>query len=241
MHRVFEDFLEQLSESVDAADLCEAMASAAAAFDFPLFAYFSRPSASGRKPRLISNYPPSWTSRYMQLRYHRHDPVILRGLQGWDTFDWGVDLARQHLPASQQRILEEAARFGIRCGLTMSMHDHRGRFAALTLASDQSRPPLLRSLTRYEQALQLVAISFHIFARRRLAEDCVVDGVILTPRKFECLKWAADGKSAWDISQILSVSKRTVTFHLENAKAKLGVRTINQAVARLAASCQSRP
>ncbi|WP_280515988.1 MULTISPECIES: LuxR C-terminal-related transcriptional regulator [Mesorhizobium] len=44
------------------------------------------------------------------------------------------------------------------------------------------------------------------------------------------------GGAAWDISQILGLSKRTVTFHLENAKAKLGVRTINQAVARMAAS-----
>lgn len=44
------------------------------------------------------------------------------------------------------------------------------------------------------------------------------------------------GGAAWDISQILGLSKLTVTFHLENAKAKLGVRTINQAVARMAAS-----
>ncbi|WP_342634084.1 hypothetical protein [Mesorhizobium tamadayense] len=31
-----------------------------------------------------------------------------------------------------------------------------------------------------------------------------------------------------------------MTFHLENAKAKLGVRTINQAVVRLAASGRAR-
>ncbi|UVC15215.1 LuxR family transcriptional regulator [Mesorhizobium onobrychidis] len=240
MYRVFENFIEQLSASVDAVDLHQAMASAAAGFDFPLFAYFSYPSVSRQTPRLISNYPSSWTSHYLQLRYHSHDPVILRGLQGWDTFDWGVDRPRQYLPASQQQILEKAAQFGIRAGLTMSMHDRRGRFAALTFASGQSHPPLLRSLTRYEKALQLVAINFHIHARRRLAEDCVVDGIAVTPREFECLKWAAGGKSAWDISQILGISKRTVTFHLENAKAKLGVRTISQAVARLAASRQSR-
>ncbi|MER8409226.1 LuxR family transcriptional regulator [Mesorhizobium sp. M1307] len=240
MHRVFENFVEQLSASVDAADLREAMASAAAGFDFPLFAYFTYPSAPGDAPQLISNYPSSWTSRYLQQRYHSLDPVILRGLQGWDTFDWGVDRARHCLPNSQQQILESAAEFGIRGGLTMSMHDHCGRFAALTFASDESRPPLLRSLTRYEKALQLVAINFHIHVRRRLADDRVVDGVTLTPREFECLKWAARGKSAWVISQLLGVSKRTVTFHLENAKAKLGVRTINQAVARLAASGQAR-
>nr|WP_282595043.1 helix-turn-helix domain-containing protein [Mesorhizobium amorphae] len=88
--------------------------------------------------------------------------------------------------------------------------------------------------------MQLVAINFHIHVRRRLADDRVVDGVTLTPREFECLKWTARGKSAWDVSQILGVSKRTVTFPLENAKAKLGVRTVNQAIARLAASAQAR-
>lgn len=121
------------------------------------------------------------------------------------------------------------------------MHDRRDRFAALTFASDESHPPLLRSLTRYEKALQLVAINFHIHVRRRLADDRVVDGVTLTPREFECLKLAARGKSAWDVSQILGVSKRTVTFHLENAKAKLGVRTINQAILRLAESGRATP
>lgn len=53
MYRVFENFVEQLSASVDAVDLHEAMASAAAGFDFPLFAYFSYPSASGQRPRLF--------------------------------------------------------------------------------------------------------------------------------------------------------------------------------------------
>ncbi|WP_319946039.1 helix-turn-helix transcriptional regulator [Mesorhizobium sp. AR07] len=86
--------------------------------------------------------------------------------------------------------------------------------------------------------MQLVAINFHIHVRRRLAGNCVVDGA--KTREFEALRWAARGKSAWDISQILGLSKRTVTFHLENAKAKLGVRTINQAVARMAASCHAR-
>ncbi|MET2831345.1 autoinducer binding domain-containing protein [Mesorhizobium shangrilense] len=137
-----ENFVEQLYASVDAGDLCEPMASAAAGFDFPLFAYFIYPSVPGDAPRLISNYPSRWTSRYLQQRYHSLDPVFLRGLQGWGTLDWGVDRARQCLSTSQQQILESAAQFGIRGGLTMSMHDHSGRFAALTFASDESRPRL---------------------------------------------------------------------------------------------------
>nr|WP_246462359.1 autoinducer binding domain-containing protein [Mesorhizobium sangaii] len=50
------------------------MASAAAGFDFPLFAYFIYPSVPGDAPRLISNYPSRWTSRYLQQRNHSLDP-----------------------------------------------------------------------------------------------------------------------------------------------------------------------
>jgi DNA-binding CsgD family transcriptional regulator len=49
------------------------------------------------------------------------------------------------------------------------------------------------------------------------------------------LEWAARGKSAWEIGCILGISRNTVAFYLEGAKKKLGVRTIVQAVARLAA------
>ena len=68
------------------------------------------------------------------------------------------------------------------------------------------------------------------------AADHVVDGAALSPRQFECLEWAARGKSAWEIGRILGISRRTVAFHLDNARAKLGVRTVYQAVARLSAS-----
>jgi hypothetical protein len=47
---------------------------------------------------------------------------------------------------------------------------------------------------------------------------------------------ASQGKSAWEIEQILGISHNTVASYPENAKQKLGVRTIAQAVARLAAA-----
>jgi DNA-binding CsgD family transcriptional regulator len=62
-----------------------------------------------------------------------------------------------------------------------------------------------------------------------------IDGVSLSAREFECLEWAAQGKSAWEIGRILNISRHTVATYLENAKSKLGVRTVVQAVARLAA------
>jgi LuxR family transcriptional regulator, activator of conjugal transfer of Ti plasmids len=81
-----------------------------------------------------------------------------------------------------------------------------------------------------------MAMYFHAHARRSTDSERLIDGVSLSPREFECLEWAAQGKSAWEIGRILGISRHTTATYLENAKTKLGVRTIVQAVVRLAAS-----
>ncbi len=53
----------------------------------------------------------------------------------------------------------------------------------------------------------------------------------LTVREREVLAWAADGKSALDIGQILNISKRTVDEHSQTAARKLGAANRTQAVA----------
>jgi DNA-binding CsgD family transcriptional regulator len=52
----------------------------------------------------------------------------------------------------------------------------------------------------------------------------------VTARESEILVWVAAGKSDWAIGQILQISGKTVNFHVENAKRKLGVGTRVQAV-----------
>ena len=52
----------------------------------------------------------------------------------------------------------------------------------------------------------------------------------VTARESEVLAWVAAGKSDWAIGRILSISGKTVNFHVENAKRKLGVGTRVQAV-----------
>jgi DNA-binding CsgD family transcriptional regulator len=54
----------------------------------------------------------------------------------------------------------------------------------------------------------------------------------LTSREAECLQLVAQGKTDSEIGGILSISARTVRFHVGNAKAKLGVTTRIQAVAK---------
>jgi DNA-binding response OmpR family regulator len=56
----------------------------------------------------------------------------------------------------------------------------------------------------------------------------------LNDREIETLTWAARGKTSAEIAELLDLSKRTVDFHIENARAKLGVSTRIQAAVKAA-------
>ncbi|AZO32656.1 MULTISPECIES: LuxR family transcriptional regulator [unclassified Mesorhizobium] len=233
MPLVFETFLERLSQSVDEADFRDAMAEAAGRLDLIFFAYLSLPARPSGKPRLISNYPPRWTRQYLENQYEKLDPVVLRARNGGCPFHWGSNFGGDKMSPAQQQLFDEAAQFSICCGLTIPIVDLRGRIAAVTFAADEPRPVFLRVAERYEQALQLMAACFHRCVRRKLPSDRTVDGISLTSREYECLRWAARGNSAWVTGRILGIKPRTIAFHLDNAKKKLGVRTQNQAIALL--------
>jgi DNA-binding NarL/FixJ family response regulator len=56
----------------------------------------------------------------------------------------------------------------------------------------------------------------------------------LGERERQTLTWAARGKTFAEIGEILGVSRRTVEFHLDNARRKLGVPTRTQALIKAA-------
>ncbi len=54
--------------------------------------------------------------------------------------------------------------------------------------------------------------------------------VALNEREIQSLTWAARGKTSAEIAQILGLRKRTVDFHIDNARTKLGTTTRIEAV-----------
>jgi DNA-binding CsgD family transcriptional regulator len=130
-------------------------------------------------------------------------------------------------------LFDEASNFGIRFGFTIPIHDGRGPVAALTFASDQRNVQFEVRVTSDVRVLQLIAMYFHAHARRKLTRDNRIGKNSLSPREIECLEWAAQGKSTWDIGRILGISRHTVASYLDSAKEKLGVRTIVQAATLL--------
>lgn len=237
MHRIFQTFIDSLAESADVGTRRTGMTEAALALDLSCFAYLSVPGQPNMEPQHITTYPPNWTAHYLQNHYERLDPVIAEALSSPEPFDWALDVRPGRLSRSQQQLFDEAADFGIRCGFTIPIHDGRGPIAAVTFTADEARSAAFRRRVKeHRRVLQLMAMYFHAHARRKLTSDRVVDGVTLSPRELQCLEWAAQGKTAWETARIIGISRHTVATYLENAKTKLNVRTIVQAVARLTAS-----
>jgi DNA-binding NarL/FixJ family response regulator len=56
----------------------------------------------------------------------------------------------------------------------------------------------------------------------------------LNDREIETLTWVARGKTSTEIAQMLGLAKRTVDFHLDNARTKLGAATRTEAAIKAA-------
>lgn len=236
MHRVFRQFLEGIRESNNVESMRSVMVEAIVAFDLRSFTYFS-PSGGHRGANIfISTYPEAWTDHYFAQGYDSIDPVFDIARATGTPFHWGKDAPTIAFAGRQQQLFDEAAGFGIRNGLTFPLAFRNETFAALTVVSEQSTSTFLRDQQRVSPTLQSMAVAFHAAVRRKRWITQCIDGVHLTRRELECLHWTAQGKSTGETGQIIGVRPCTVTFHLENAKRKLGVRSVCQAVARFAAS-----
>ena len=234
MHQIFQQFIDGLVDSKSEEALRITMERAAAALDLACFAYLALPYTKGSNSQLISNYPSKWTAHYLNNHYEHLDPVILQALTEREPFEWGPGLGPKTLTPQQRDLFADAALFGIRFGFTIPIHDGHGPIAAVTYASQERGPAFQSCIEHHGRVLQLMALYFHAHARRKLDAGRRVDGILLTTREFQCLQWAARGKSAWETGRILGISRRTASFHLDNVRAKLGVHSICQAVASLA-------
>ena len=67
--------------------------------------------------------------------------------------------------------------------------------------------------------------------RRSISRGARKKSDSLTSREIEVLEWVARGKSAWEIGEILNITKRTVDEHAHSAVRKIGAANRTHAVA----------
>ncbi len=185
--------------------------------------------ASARQVNRLDGFPSEWRKHYDKNDYAKSDMTVEHCRNNVTPLQWidsGTKLNKQN-----KKIFSEAAEFGIVSGISYPFHGVNGENAifSATVSNDFKNSPL-RSLTTQ---FGLYLIGSTLFDEQRQNQRGEYADV-LSKREKECLRWAADGKTAWEISKILTISERTVVFHFENARSKLctasRIETVSKAI-----------
>jgi LuxR family transcriptional regulator len=230
MNSWIEQLMSNLNGTSNEKEIHGHIASAARDLGFEYCAFglqFSYPITS-RRVVLVNNYPVEWQDRYRVSNYVSQDPIVQRGRKTTDPFVWTPQL----FGGPGEGMWEEAQAHGIRHGWSQSSLDGSGAASLLTLArpADTITATELESNEHRMRWLTSVAhLSLSNVYQANLREKIEPN---LTEREIEVLRWSADGKSAAEIGDILSISKNTVDFHIKNAVQKLQTSNKTAAVVR---------
>jgi LuxR family transcriptional regulator, quorum-sensing system regulator BjaR1 len=167
--------------------------------------------------------PQAWIDRYSEQDYVRVDPLVQEVFRSTGSFRWTDIMSRPAADPLVDQIRSERAEFGLNDGLVVPIYETKGYAGLVSLAGEGEVTPQVKSILTVASVFvhnRLVTLS-----REKLLPDD-----LLTSREIECLTWAAEGKSDWEIGQILKISSKTVNYHIENTKRKFGVPTRVQAI-----------
>lgn len=223
-----EQSLIRLAEAATSLDqLMSAMSDVTAQLGFEYCSYVYRLPLPIVQPAVhwCSTYPAAWLERYFEQQYLDVDPLVQRALQGSRPVVWGDDGFD-----GQPQFWEEARSFGIGHGWAVSVREHGGAVGLLSVARP-SDPVTSSELASHETQLLWLAHT----AQGLVASLPGMAGPtlgVLSLREREVLRWSAGGKTADEISAILAITPRTVTFHIQRCIAKLDAANKTEAVAK---------
>jgi LuxR family transcriptional regulator, quorum-sensing system regulator CviR len=175
------------------------------------------------------SYPDEWIKLYWQNGYFEVDPVLQAALNKPGTQHWGTTY-REATSPKQQEFMAAAKEFGLGDGITTGSSDPACRVATFcSFASSDSV-----DATRYIPLVEYFGYYVHMALLRtappkaQSMDRCVKK---LTLRELTILNWVKNGKTNWEIAQIMGVTERTIRFHVESIFSKLDVTSRSQAVA----------
>lgn len=220
------EYIEYIQTLDDPAMIQEAFARALNRLGVTNFALLEfGPDPTTFERRVIDDrMPDEWKERYFRQRYAADDPVITEVLSNTEPFLWSEALTKQRAEKRQRQIFHEAAEFHLKDGMCIPIFGPHSYRAWVTLAG-----PYPNICGGARAALHVMALYTHN-RLVRLLRPKYVSRPSLTRREADCLTWVAQGKSDWEIGEILKISETTVHWYIENSKRKIGVSTRMQAV-----------
>lgn len=179
---------------------------------------------------IVDDVPQDYAVHYYDLGAGQIDPILKHLSSCRVPIVWDQ---RTYVEAGLGELWELQAPFGYRTGIAMALHMPDGSRFSLGVDRHDPLPKQEDELRLLVADLQLLAVYAQEAAERLLVPR--VSGIELpelTKRELEALKWTMDGKTSWEVGQILGIAEGTAVRHLANAQQKLGCVSKHHAVVR---------
>ena len=229
------DAFEAIERAGSADELRTQMQRFTQSMGFEHFAYALTINTPSFRPQqyFLNGYPAKWVERYLALDYFKEDPIVRHARSSSLPALWAEQRFHDRNSAG---FWDEARSIGLSAGVSFAVHEQpavAGIFSLARAGSLDLPPAELAALVGRAQIF--ASLLHHAVSRIDLPRLLPEQSIALTAREKECLKWAAEGKTAWEIGQILSISERTAVFHLNNMMQKLGASNRTQSIVRAVA------
>ncbi len=228
MQAFSENLLSSLASTQSEDEVFNMLLSAAKSLGFDYCAYGFKFQLPATNPKILirSNYPDNWQARYREAGYLAIDPTVHHCLRTTSPIIWSDSVF-----SSAKRLWFEARECGLRVGWAQAVADAAGR--GMFSLSRSSEPLTVKELLDIGEKMHWLVQASHVTLSLRMKSQTSHSAVdLLTLREIEVLKWSADGKTASEISEILSISLPTVKFHLKNSIVKLNTANKTAAVVK---------
>lgn len=201
-------------------------------FDYFLFGMAIPNTITHSDVLMYDNYPTEWRKAYDEAGYAKRDPIVQYSMNNYMPVTWAQIAESKDYSKKDLQIMWEAESSGLKAGFSLPIHGTVGEFGMISFASAHDTPEQKLKYADAIPAIQMIVPALQDAIKRlRVAEE-KDSPARLTKREIECLTWATEGKSSWEISQILGCSERTAIFHLSNAANKLGATNRYQAISK---------
>ncbi|QXI11197.1 autoinducer binding domain-containing protein [Pseudomonas zeae] len=170
-------------------------------------------------PLQINNYPKEWNAQYDQKHYSKIDPLIAHCNHSMMPIVWSESVF-----ADKPQLWQGLQQYGLQYGWSQSFHHEQSGLCSIISLARKHCP--ISPLELYEHFGYMFYATSHLselFARTLPPQSLKPRQPHLSPRELEVLQLSAGGKTAYEISKILSLSERTVNYHVQNVIEKLNV------------------
>lgn len=185
------------------------------------------------EPIVLSTYDMRWQNFYRNNDLYLHDPVLYQTFFNILPTDWcDFDISKHKV----KNVISIAQDFNIGTfGLSIPVRGPKAERAVISFTSDTNKHDW--ELFKSDNLKELIILS-QLIHQKALKLQLIKTGkgysteINITQRELECLYWASQGKTVFETSIIMGISKNTVRAYIESARHSLNCVSITQAVSK---------